>query len=460
MRHVRPVRGQARAAAGPSGRAALDPYAAAVLATLGRRGAHRRLAPVLVAASGGPDSTALLAALAALRDARRGRAGPRPLRRPRPARRGRRPRPRPARAACAPARRPAPRRDRCVVGAGNVQAEARRARYAALRAEAARVGAARIATGHTRTDQAETVLLRLLRGAGARGLSGIPPRRGRRRPAAHRPVARRGAGLPRAARAGLERRPDQRHARATRGTGSGWRLWPRLLELNPAARGGAGAHRRPAARRRAGAVGAGPGAPGRRPGLGRGGPAGGAAPGSRGRCGGGWCAGWRRRRAARRPRRSTSRRCSRLLRRRRRRGGPGCRAGWTAEVAGGALRVRRRRGRSAGGRPRGGRGSGTGRATRLAALGLEVVVAAAPGAAVAWPLLLRTAAAGRPLPAGRGARRQEAQGLAHRPEGGAGAARPAPPAGRPGGAGARHPGAGRPLGAAGRRARGLGAAGC
>ncbi len=64
------------------------------------------------------------------------------------------------------------------VAPGNVQAQARCARYAALRAAAAGAGATRIATGHTRTDQAETVLLRLLRGSGARGLSGIPPRRG------------------------------------------------------------------------------------------------------------------------------------------------------------------------------------------------------------------------------------------------------------------------------------------
>ncbi len=60
----------------------------------------------------------------------------------------------------------------------SVQAGAREARYAFLSRTAERTGASRIATGHTATDQAETVLLRLLRGAGGAGLSGIPPMRG------------------------------------------------------------------------------------------------------------------------------------------------------------------------------------------------------------------------------------------------------------------------------------------
>lgn len=53
---------------------------------------------------------------------------------------------------------------------GNLQARAREARYAALRREAAHVGASWIATAHHADDRAETVLLRLLRGAGVEGL--------------------------------------------------------------------------------------------------------------------------------------------------------------------------------------------------------------------------------------------------------------------------------------------------
>ena len=69
--------------------------------------------------------------------------------------------------------------ERVQVGSGSVEAAARAARYAALEAWAERVGAARIAVGHTADDQAETVLMRVLGGAGVRGLAAIPPVRGR-----------------------------------------------------------------------------------------------------------------------------------------------------------------------------------------------------------------------------------------------------------------------------------------
>ena len=63
-------------------------------------------------------------------------------------------------------------------GGGSVESVARRLRYAWLKTAAQAADATHIATGHTLDDQAETVLLRLLRGAGGRGLSGIRPARG------------------------------------------------------------------------------------------------------------------------------------------------------------------------------------------------------------------------------------------------------------------------------------------
>ncbi|MGD3106616.1 tRNA lysidine(34) synthetase TilS [Streptomyces sp. YGL11-2] len=57
-------------------------------------------------------------------------------------------------------------------GAGP-EAAARDARYAALDATADRHGASAILLGHTRDDQAETVLLGLARGSGIRSLSGM-----------------------------------------------------------------------------------------------------------------------------------------------------------------------------------------------------------------------------------------------------------------------------------------------
>lgn len=76
-----------------------------------------------------------------------------------------------------------------VVGRGDVPGEAsrrgegleetaRRLRYAFLERTAEELGGAVIATAHNAGDNAETLLLHLIRGSGLQGLTGIPPRRG------------------------------------------------------------------------------------------------------------------------------------------------------------------------------------------------------------------------------------------------------------------------------------------
>lgn len=69
--------------------------------------------------------------------------------------------------------------ERPALAGGNVQAAARKARYEAAERLRIRLGADWIATGHTRTDVAETVLYRLATSPGTRPLLGLPPRSGR-----------------------------------------------------------------------------------------------------------------------------------------------------------------------------------------------------------------------------------------------------------------------------------------
>lgn len=62
-------------------------------------------------------------------------------------------------------------------GPAGLQGEARSARYAALRSWAAERGIHTLTTAHHADDQAETIMMRLQRGAGISGLSGVRPRR-------------------------------------------------------------------------------------------------------------------------------------------------------------------------------------------------------------------------------------------------------------------------------------------
>jgi tRNA(Ile)-lysidine synthase len=158
----------------------LHPFEEAVAACVRERRLFRDGDRVVVALSGGADSTALLLALHALS------RGPGPRARLAAAhldhglRRGSAA---DARAARALARRlGVPFRAARLRGLrgsarGSLEREARSARYGFLARVARREGARAVATAHHRDDRAETVLHRLLQGATLGGLAGIPARR-------------------------------------------------------------------------------------------------------------------------------------------------------------------------------------------------------------------------------------------------------------------------------------------
>jgi tRNA(Ile)-lysidine synthase len=161
----------------------MDPAVSAVRRAV--RGALADLEPgdlVLVAVSGGPDSLALAAAAAAEAPKLTLRAGAVTVDhglQPGSAER--------AGTVSAGCRRlgldPVVVRTVTVGTDGGPENAAREARYAGLDAAADDCGAVAVLLGHTLDDQAETVLLGLARGSGARSLAGMPARRGRlRRP--------------------------------------------------------------------------------------------------------------------------------------------------------------------------------------------------------------------------------------------------------------------------------------
>ena len=110
--------------------------------------------------------------------------------------------------------------------------DARRARYAFLRRAASEIGATAIATGHTRDDQAETVLLHLTRGMGLAGLAGMRPLRdGIARPLL--PIGREDtAAVCRAVRIRPRIDPTNRSLRFARNRIRA-RVLPELAKINP-----------------------------------------------------------------------------------------------------------------------------------------------------------------------------------------------------------------------------------
>lgn len=119
---------------------------------------------------------------------------------------------------------------------GGLEAAAREARYAALARLARQAGASTVVTAHTRRDQAETLLLRLIRGAGPAALSGIRPRR-ELAPGLQlvRPLLEVSREETEAycARQGLPFVTDPHNADPRRARAKLRALWPQLLELNP-----------------------------------------------------------------------------------------------------------------------------------------------------------------------------------------------------------------------------------
>lgn len=122
-----------------------------------------------------------------------------------------------------------------VRGAG-LEAAAREARYPALARLAARAGASLVLTAHTRRDQAETLLLRLIRGAGPQALASVR----RRRPLAPgidvlRPLldVSRSDTEAYCAQRRLRFVDDPHNRDPARARAKLRALWPLLLELNP-----------------------------------------------------------------------------------------------------------------------------------------------------------------------------------------------------------------------------------
>ena len=140
------------------------------LAALWPEGGRRDGPKLGLAVSGGPDSLALLLLAHAAMPGRVAAATVDHQLRPESAREA-------AEVAALCARLAVPHHTLAVdVAEGNLQAEARRARYAALGRWLESEGLRALATGHHADDQAETLLLRLNRASGVAGLAGTRAR--------------------------------------------------------------------------------------------------------------------------------------------------------------------------------------------------------------------------------------------------------------------------------------------